>query len=147
MELDTADRGRGVVEVAGTDARELLQRLITNDVEGLVPGQARYAALLTPQGKIVADFIIVSAPNPDQADRFLLDCSASLAADLAKKLTMYKLRAKVSVADRSGELEAIPLAEQIAPTDSRILVYADPRAEGLGFRAIGSPDALEGLRD
>ncbi|HXE23327.1 MAG TPA: folate-binding protein, partial [Roseiarcus sp.] len=50
---------RGVISVSGADAAGFLQGLLTNDVEGLAPGQARYAALLTPQGKILFDMIVV----------------------------------------------------------------------------------------
>ena len=51
---------RGVVEVSGHDAGALLQRLVTNNIDGLAPDEARYAALLTPQGKIVCDFLVVA---------------------------------------------------------------------------------------
>ena len=73
-------------------ARSFLQRLITNDVELLDEGQARYAALLTPQGKILSDFFVVAA-----GDRLLIDAPLANAADLARKLILYKLRAKVTV--------------------------------------------------
>jgi tRNA-modifying protein YgfZ len=137
---------RGVVEVAGPEARALLQRLITNDVEKLAPGEARYAALLTPQGKIVVDFLAVSTPSLDQPERFLLDCPAHLAPALARKLTMYKLRAQVSVADLSGELGAVPLIEAIAPGDSGLTVYSDPRSAALGLRVIGPHSVIATLR-
>lgn len=142
MQANGQDVERGVIEVAGPDARDLLQRLITNDVETLLPGDARYAALLTPQGKIVVDFLVLSAPTPEQPERFLLDCPVGLAADLAKKLTMYKLRAKVAVTDRSAELGAAPLAEAMTPGGSGLLIFADPRSPVLGFRAIGPHEAL-----
>ena len=137
--------GRGVVEVCGPDARSLLQRLITNDVEQLAPGEARYAALLTPQGKIVVDFLVVSAPTPDEPERFLLDCPAPLVADLARKLTTYKLRAKVVIVDRSADLTAVPLTEEASDAESGTLIYADPRHTALGFRAIGPREALARL--
>ena len=145
MELGAFSADRGVIEVSGPEARELLQRLVTNDVEGLAPGEARYAALLTPQGKIVVDFLVVSAPTAELPERFLLDCPATLAADLARKLTLYKLRAKVSVIDRSAELGAVALVEKIAPVDSGLVIFADPRSDVLGFRAIGARDAIEAL--
>ena len=141
----TGERGRGVVEVNGPEARALLQRLVTNDVETLRPGEARYAALLTPQGKIMVDFIIVSSPTPDEPERFLLDCPRELAADLAKKLTLYRLRAKVTVSDRSPELGAVALVQEIAPVDLGVSIYADPRSAALGFRAIGPRDVIATL--
>ena len=147
MDGDAIERQRGIVEVAGPEARELLQRLITNDVERLAPGEARYAALLSPQGKIAVDFFVVSAPSPETPERFWLDCPADLSADLAKKLRMYKLRANVTVTDRSAELGAKPLAEPIATAESGLLVYTDPRNTALGFRAVGPHEALGTLRD
>ena len=67
---------RGVVRVDGEDAPGFLQGLLTNDVVGLPEGEARYAALLTPQGKILFDFLVLRAPGASPA--FLLDCPRSL---------------------------------------------------------------------
>src|SRR5271157_5201138 len=88
---------RGVVRVSGDDAVSFLQGLLTNDVEKLQPGEACYAGLLTPQGKILFDMIVVSIAR-DSGAAFLLDCAAAQAADLAKRLGFYKLRAKVAIA-------------------------------------------------
>ena len=65
---------RGVVSVTGSDSAGFLQGLLTNDVEKLAPGEARYAALLTPQGKILFDMIAVRAPGEEPS--YLLDCAA-----------------------------------------------------------------------
>ena len=92
---------RGVVSVSGADAAGFLQGLLTNDIEGLEPGEARYAALLTPQGKILFDMIVVRAPDADGA-AYLLDCAAAQAPELARRLGFYKLRAKVTIADVSA---------------------------------------------
>src|SRR3984885_16135151 len=92
---------RGVVRVSGADATVFLQGLLTNDVERLAPGEARYAALLTPQGKILFDMIVVRAPGEEAS--YLIDCTAAQAADLAKRLGFYKLRAKVAIADVSAD--------------------------------------------
>lgn len=134
--------GRGVVEVAGLEARALLQRLVTNDIETLAPAEARYAALLTPQGKILVDFFVVSAPVPDEPERFLLDCPATLAADLAKKLTLYRLRAKVTIRDRSIDLTSVSLAEEPAAVAPGTIVFRDPRDPSLGFRAVGTRSVI-----
>ena len=83
---------RGVVRVAGEDAEKLLQGVITSDMELLSAQPAIHAALLTPQGKILFDFFVVKAPGG-----FLLETAADKAADLAKRLTMYKLRAKADI--------------------------------------------------
>ena len=72
---------RGVVRVSGPDAPSFLQGLLTNDVDRLGAGEARYAALLSPQGKILFDLLVVRAPPA--AGEFLLDCPAALAAPSA----------------------------------------------------------------
>jgi folate-binding protein YgfZ len=121
---------RRVLEVSGGEARSFLQRLITNDVETLGAGQARYAALLTPQGKIVTDFFVVHA-----GEALLIDAPAATAADLAKKLTLYRLRAKVGIVDRSEDLAVMAFAPGKAPAEA-IASYADPRDADLWHRAV-----------
>ena len=128
---------RGIVEVKGPDALGFVQGLVTNDVEGAADGRAVYAALLTPQGKIVIDFIIVPV-----AGGYWLDCPASNAADLAARLKKYKLRAKVEIADRASEL-AVAVLDEGKPIDEGVVVYADPRLAALGWRAIGRRNNLE----
>ena len=72
---------RGVVRVAGEDARKFLNGLLTADAGGVAPGQPLYAALLTPQGKIIVDMIVVQAEADDGGD-FYLDCPRALAPTL-----------------------------------------------------------------
>ena len=81
---------RAVLRLAGADSRHFLQNLLTADIDHLAPGAVTYAALLSPQGKILFDLFVVA-----EADSFLIDCAASQKADLVKKLTLYKLRAAV----------------------------------------------------
>ena len=64
---------RGVVKVAGDDARRFLNGLVTNDMAKVTPGSARFAALLTPQGKIIVDFIVAEV-EPADGGGFFLDC-------------------------------------------------------------------------
>src|SRR6201992_201479 len=97
---------RGVVKVAGEDARSFLNGLVTTDVAELAPGLGRYAALLTPQGKITVDFLITEAPA-GHGGGFLIDCPRPLAQPLADKLGFYKLRAKVTVENLSDNLGVI----------------------------------------
>jgi hypothetical protein len=125
---------RGVVRVSGEDATGFLQGLLTNDVEGLGPSEARYAALLTPQGKILFDMIVVRAPGEQPS--YLIDCSATQAADLAKRLGFYKLRAKVAVADETTDRAVVAFwGSEPARIDDGLL-YADPRDPRLGWRAV-----------
>jgi hypothetical protein len=93
---------RGVLSVSGAEATVFLQGLLTNDVERLEPGEARYGALLTPQGKILFDMIVVRTPDGDDPS-YLIDCAAAQAADLARRLGFYRLRAKVAIADVSAD--------------------------------------------
>ena len=69
---------RGIVRVSGEDAAGFLQNLLTNDIEALGPGESRYAALLTPQGKILFDFLVVRAPA-DTGAAYLIDCEGARA--------------------------------------------------------------------
>ncbi len=121
---------RGIVEVEGPDARALLHRLVTSDVASLGRGEARYAALLSPQGKIAVDFLVLDDTPEGGPDRFLLDVPVALAPDLARKLTMYRLRADVRIADRSADL-GVAAHWRDGPG------FRDPRHSDLGTRAIG----------
>ncbi len=116
-------KDRTVVEVIGLDAVTFLQGLITNDVTQASGDKAIYAALLTPQGKIVYDFLI--APTDGG---FRLDCAKAHAADLAARLKKYKLRAKVTITER-------PDLRVIASPTPIEGAFADPRLAALGFRA------------
>jgi tRNA-modifying protein YgfZ len=99
---------RGVVRIGGPEARGFLQGLVTGNAVTLQPGEARWAALLSPQGKILFDFLM-SATSEADSDAILLDVSREKIPDLVKKLTMYKLRAKVDIADESEHLGVIAL--------------------------------------
>ena len=70
---------RGVVQVSGDDARKFLNGLFTTDVSKLHPGEARFGALLTPQGKIIVDFLVTQVPASNGGERFLLDVPRALA--------------------------------------------------------------------
>src|ERR1700692_4567345 len=94
---------RGVIKVVGDGARNFLHGLVTADIQDLKLGEARYCALLTPQGKIIADFIVAEAPAQDGGG-FIFDTPRALTAALVEKLNLYKLRAKVIVEDLSDVL-------------------------------------------
>lgn len=130
---------RGALEVSGEDAAKFLHNLVTNDILSLETGEARFAALLTPQGKILFDFLVFALGD----GRFLLDCPLSLAADLEKRLNMYKLRARVMVSNLSGRLEAVAFPDATArPGVEAVAVARDPRAESLGWRALAEKGRL-----
>ena len=94
-------QSRTLLVVTGEDATRFLQGVVTQDVASQQIGEARFASLLTPQGKILFDFFLLK-----RADGFLLDCTATAAADLKKRLTMYKLRAQVTIDEAPGEIHA-----------------------------------------
>lgn len=86
---------RAVIAVTGSDAETYLTGLITNSVSGLDGTASRHAALLTPQGKIIADFLVFR-----NEDGFLFDCASDAREDLMRRLSMYKLRSRVEVTAR-----------------------------------------------
>ena len=136
---------RSVVKVAGEDARNFLNGLITTDVDKLKPGLGRFGALLTPQGKIIVDFLITEAPA-GHGGGFLIDCPKPLAEGLATKLKFYKLRAKVTVENLSDNLGVLAAWDgQLAAQPD--LSFADPRNEHLGTRILIPEDLKQKLSD
>jgi folate-binding protein YgfZ len=128
---------RGVVKVAGDDARRFLNGLLTTDVDKVAAGLARFAALLTPQGKIISDFIVVEAKAEDGGG-FLLDAPRALASSLGERLNFYRLRAKVIVEDLSEKLGVLAAWDGTGTTEYGV-VYPDPRLPALGSRCILPP--------
>jgi folate-binding protein YgfZ len=126
---------RGVVKIAGDSTRNFLHGLVTVDVLELTPGTARFCALLTPQGKIIADFIVVEAAD---GGGFFLDIPRALATTLVEKLNIYKLRAKVIVEDLSEVLGVLAAWDGSGATEYG-LCYADPRLPALGMRVMLPP--------
>ncbi len=120
---------RGVVKVDGETARKFLNGLITADMDAVAPREARYAALLTPQGKIIADFIVAEGPDGG----FLLDCPRAVAPVLAERLAFYRLRAKVTVEDISDAL-AVAAIWGGEPAPAKGHFHRDPRLVELGWR-------------
>src|ERR1700674_2359578 len=130
---------RGVVKVTGSDARDFLNGLVTTDVTLLRPNLGRFGALLTPHGKIIADFLITEAPS-GHGSGFLIDCPRALAQALADKLGFYKLRAKVAVENLSDSLGVLAGWDG-EPAIKPDLAFADPRDPALGWRIL-APEAL-----
>lgn len=128
---------RGVVKVAGEDARGFLHGLVSANIFTLVPGEARFCALLSPQGKIFADFIIVEAAARDGGG-FFLDVPGDLANPLVGKLNLYKLRSRVVVENLSEVLGVLAAWDGTATTAIG-LAYADPRLAALGLRLMLPP--------
>jgi folate-binding protein YgfZ len=136
---------RGVVKVGGEDARSFLNGLVTTDVTLLRPGFSRFGALLTPQGKITVDFLITEAPA-GEGGGFLIDCPRALAQGLADKLGFYKLRAKVTVENRSDQLGVLA-AWDGDPAIKPDLAFADPRSAALGWRIVTPVELAQKVAD
>jgi tRNA-modifying protein YgfZ len=128
---------RGVIKVVGDGARNFLHGLVTADILKLTAGTACYCALLTPQGKIIADFIVAEAP-PKDGGGFFLDVPRAQITELVGKLNLYKLRAKVVIEDLSEVLGVMAAWDGSGKTKYG-LCYADPRLPILGVRVMLPP--------
>ena len=126
---------RSVIAVSGADRVEFLQGLISNDTTKVAPGQAIWAALLTPQGRFLNDMFVADAGG----ETLLLETERERAPALAKKLKMYTLRSKATVEDRSAAMEvAVAFGDDASKAlglDGAI-AFVDPRLEALGVRVI-----------
>jgi len=122
---------RGVLEVAGADRVGFLQGLLSNDVTEAAPGRALWAALLTPQGKWLADFFVLA-----EGERLLLDCERAQAPMLLQRLGRYRLRAHVTLSDLSDSLfvHAAWDGTPVLPADA--IAAPDPRLPQAGWRVL-----------
>lgn len=116
---------RKVLALTGSDRVDFLQGLVTNNVPNT---GIRYAALLTPQGKFIADFFMIA-----EDDRLLIDVADSHAATLFQRLSMYRLRADVQIAETD-------LIVSRGLKDAPSSAFADPRHDALGWRSYGDQD-------
>jgi folate-binding protein YgfZ len=134
---------RGILAVSGPDRRLFLQGLVSNDVEKVMPDRAVYAALLTAQGKYLHDFMMAAS-----GEAIWLDAEAARLADLKRRLSMYKLRAKVALDELpdlsvaavfgDGALSVLDLPEQTGAARhfGDGIAFVDPRLLSLGARVI-----------
>ena len=121
---------RSVLAIGGSDRISFLQGLVTNDVEKAVGGIV-YTALLTPQGKYIADFFVIG-----EEDRLLIDVATSHLQNLGQRLMMYRLRADVSI-------EQTSLVVSRGTGEMQKGAYPDPRHAALGWRSYGETDVSE----
>lgn len=126
---------RALIRVSGPDAVAFLDNLLTQDVTRLADAGVLYAALLTPQGKVIADMLLWS----DADDGVLIETAPARAADLLRRLAMYKLRAEASIEDVSGQFRALWSPERFPGA------AADPRLPELGWREVSAlpPERLD----
>ncbi|MBN9509646.1 MAG: folate-binding protein YgfZ [Alphaproteobacteria bacterium] len=123
---------RGVIAIGGEDRVGFLQGLVSNDVAAAAPGRAVWAALLTPQGKYLADFFIL-----DDGTRLLLDCERAAGPDLLRRLGRYRLRARVDLADLSDAWH-VHAAWTGTPDVPDVVAAPDPRLPEAGWRVLAA---------
>jgi len=120
---------RALVRISGPDWRSFLQGLLSNDVETLQPGEQRFAALLTPQGRLLFDLFVIG-----DEDGCRLDVQAVRREALVQRLLMYRLRAKAQIAPAEGAVATLWGVDEAPAGWSR-----DPRLAALGFRGVDLP--------
>jgi tRNA-modifying protein YgfZ len=135
---------RGVVKVSGNDARNFLNGLITTDMMRLQAGLGQFGALLTPQGKIIVDFLVTEAQS-GEGGGFLIDCPRALAQNLADKLGFYRLRAKVTVENLSDKIGVLAAWDGAGLRSD--LTFTDPRNEKLGLRILVPAESAQKTAD
>ncbi len=136
--------GRGVIRVSGGDRNSFLQGIVSADVEKITQDRSGWSAFLTPQGKFLHEFFLCA-----DGDSLLIDCEAARLADLKRRLSLYRLRSKVTIEDCSdniavaafygaGALAALELAVEPGHTTGfgSGRIFVDPRLAELGARAV-----------
>jgi folate-binding protein YgfZ len=129
-------KDRGLISVTGEDAQKFLQDLVTADVDPMAVGGATYAGLLTPQGKILFDFFVIA-----ETQGYLIDCVRNQHEALIKRLSFYKLRAKIVIAAADNR-RAVAVVEGSVPNG-----IADPRTAAMGQRRYDVTDSGEDTID
>lgn len=122
---------RSLIRVSGEDARGFLQGLVTQDLAAVQPGAPQWAGLLTAQGKALFDFILWD----DGAD-VLIDCEAAQREALARRLSIYRLRRKITIEPVTGGVHWSADSGRGVP---------DPRLPELGFRWLGDADGTAAI--
>ncbi|HMM63934.1 MAG TPA: folate-binding protein YgfZ [Mesorhizobium sp.] len=117
---------RALVTVSGPDAEHFLQNILTVDLDALKPGEAKPGALLAPQGKILFDFLV----SRDGEDGFRLECRADIADDFLRRLTLYKLRAKVQISKQDQAFVTVSWHSDSASSENDSTGVTDTRFPG-----------------
>lgn len=133
---------RSVIALKGTSVLSFLQGLVTQDMTLLTHQTALYTALLTPQGRYLFDFFVIT----HEPETFFIECNHSRAADLIKQLSFYKLRSDVQIQDVSASYAVVACMTQ--PKDASNLAldtvfFEDPRHALLGWRGIVNRTSIE----
>ncbi|CAN7448053.1 folate-binding protein YgfZ [Mesorhizobium amorphae] len=135
-------KDRALISVSGLDAEHFLQNILTTDLDALAAGEAKPGALLSPQGKILFDFLISRAGE----DGFVLDCRTDVADDFVRRLMLYRLRAKVGIAKADQTLVSVAWGSDSIASHSDSTEVSDRRFRDIAVRrrygsAAGDGDA------
>ena len=135
---------RGFIHIDGSEAKDFLQNIVTNDVEKVTNKSTVFSSILTPQGKYLFDFFIIKLK-----DNYLLECEKKSTTEIIKLFNFYKLRSKVNFTDLSEKyVAAIISLEKFNEIDNSSIqkgkttiygddpIYIDPRNEKLGAKII-----------
>lgn len=126
--MNRPDLSRTLLHLTGADAATFLQGIITQDVLSMTPGETRFSALLSPQGKWLFDFFI----HQQSPTHFLLDVRKDAAPRLLKGLNFYKLRANIAIEEATdARLYYLP--------SNALQGWQDPRHAGL-FKRLWRPE-------
>ena len=142
---------RGVVAVEGPDARSFLQAMISNNADNISPSVSIYAAMLSPQGKYLHDFVISQVGS-----KFLLDTEEARMLDLVNRLNLFRLGSEVTINSMKSETRVAALWRETSPLllnknhkpghtaeISNCCVVLDPRVPALGYRVIGTKSNIK----
>ena len=130
---------RAVLSLSGPDTITLLERLVTNPTDNWAPGETRYGALLTPQGKVIADYLAIRT-----TEGVLLDVAEAHIDELAKRLKLFRLRSKVEI-ERLADVFVVAgiedAPEGVRPISGAQHVYMDPRYSGGRLRGLATKES------
>lgn len=130
---------RALISVSGADAEHFLQNIVTTDLDALATGEAKPGALLTPQGKILFDFLI----SRDAESGFILECRADVAGDFVHRLMLYRLRAKVDISVQEQALVSVSWRDD---SEASVSDSSSSQTESTGLRDLRFPSPTAVIR-
>ncbi|CDX33322.1 Folate-binding protein YgfZ [Mesorhizobium plurifarium] len=133
-------KDRALISVSGPDAEHFLQNILTTDLDALPHGEAKPGALLSPQGKILFDFLISRAGD----NAFHLECRADIADDFVRRLMLYRLRAKADIAKQDQALVTIAWGDDSSRSVSDSTALADTRFRDIAISRTYGGETKDG---
>ncbi|TPI41639.1 folate-binding protein YgfZ [Mesorhizobium sp. B3-1-9] len=133
-------KDRALISVSGPDAEHFLQNILTTDLDALRPGEAKPGALLSPQGKVLFDFLISRAGD----NGFRLECRTDIADDFVRRLMLYRLRAKADIAKQDQALVTVAWGDDSTASPSDSTALADTRFRDVSVRRAYEGEAKDG---